>query len=196
MGQEAYPVGSRTLIRWARHGLASPELVDADGRQMILGFEDLTSLRIIAALRAAGVRWRVIREAESWLREVTNYPRPFARQELWTFSSDVFARFTGQIVATSRHGQIAMNIVAEYLVPVSGLSFEDKVARRWEARDRIVLDPKVQFGEPCLKGTRIPASAVASMIGSGDPKPLVMEAYGISAQEVDAALGWAASVAA
>ncbi len=196
MAHEAYPVQSRTLIRWARRGMASPSLAGVGGWDMILSFEDLVSLRVVAALRAAKISWRDIRQAEQWLREETTYPRPFAREELWTFSSEVFTRFRGMLIAASRYGQVAMEIISEYLVPVSGLKFENHVATAWEARPLIVLDPKVQFGEPCIKGTRIPAQSVADMVKGGDPEPTVMQAYGITETEMHAALDWASRVAA
>lgn len=196
MADETYRTDSRTLIRWVRQGLTTPDLADVRGWDMVLSFEDLVSLRIIAALRSAGLSWHRIREGEAWLRDATGYPRPFAREELWTSTTELFARFKGMLVALSRHGQIAMDALLEFLIPVAGLRFEGRVARAWEPRDHIVIDPKVQFGEACIKGTRIPASSVASMVRSGDPKRFVMEGYGISEDELEAALDWAERVAA
>ena len=48
-GDVAYPVTSTKLIRWIRKGLASPELSGDPGRDLLIAFEDLVSLRIIAA---------------------------------------------------------------------------------------------------------------------------------------------------
>lgn len=193
---EVYPVSSRTLVRWAHNGLVTPGLAQVRGREIILTFEDLISLRVIAALRAAKVTWQTIRNAEQWLRSTISYPRPFAREELWTTRSDVFTRFKGMLISASSHGQLAMDIIVDYLIPVSGISFDEQIARKWEPRDLIVLDPKVQFGEPCIKGTRIPAQSIASMIRSGDPEKFVMASYGISSDELRAALDWAERVAA
>jgi len=196
MGEDAYPVPSRTLIRWIRQGLTDPDLASAPGREMVLSFEDLVSLRVIAAMRAAGVPWRAIHLAEQWLRKATSYPRPFAREELWTSKSDVFSKFKGMLVSASQHGQLAMESIVDYLIPVAGLSFENHIARTWAPRDLILIDPKVQFGEACIKGTRIPASSVASMVNSGDSRASVMRAYQLSQDELEAALDWAESVAA
>ncbi len=193
---EAYPVDSRTLIRWAKTGLASPSLQDTNGWDMVLSFEDLISLRVTAALRSADVSWPTIRRAERWMREATGYPRPFAREEIWTSGTDIFSKLRGQLIAASRHGQLAMDTLSACLIPVSGLVFEDRIARAWAPQPFITLDPVVQFGEPCITGTRIPAGSIASMVRGGDTRALVMRAYGLDEIELDAALSWTARVAA
>ena len=95
-----------------------------------------------------------------------------------------------QLIAASRHGQLAMNMLREYLIPVSGLRFEDEVASSWEPRPFVVLDPAVQFGEPCIRDTRVPTRAVWGLVRGGDPEPLVMQSYGLTQDELTAALAW------
>jgi uncharacterized protein (DUF433 family) len=193
---EVYPVSSRSLIRWIRKGLALPELSDVPGRELMIAFQDLVSMRVIAALRAAGVSWNDIDNAERWLRDNTHHSRPFATEELWTSRSSIFTRFRRMLISASRHGQLAMELLTHQLIPISGLRFEDNIARTWEPRPLILLDPKVQFGAPCIKGTRIPTRSVWGMIEAGDPRELVLGAYRIIDDELDAALRWEASLAA
>ena len=106
MASETYPVESRTLIRWIRTGLATPSLADVSGRDLILSFEDLVSLRIVAALRSFGIAWPKIHTAEEFLRKETGYPRPFAREEMWTAQSEILVKLRGFLIAASRHGMI------------------------------------------------------------------------------------------
>lgn len=190
MANEVYPISPRTLIRRIRSGLATPELAEAPGRKLLLSFEDLISLRVVAALRAYKVGWAAIWAAEKWLRETTGHQRPFATEEMWTETSDIFVSFRGMIIAASRNGQIAMDIVQEYLVPVSGLRFDGNVAIQWRPAPGIMIDPKVQFGEPCIEGTRIPVRAVLSLVKAGDPPELVRDAYRLTHRAFDAALAW------
>ncbi len=190
MANEAYPVSSRALIRWIHAGLATPSLKTVPGREIILSFEDLVSLRLIAALRAYKVSWRAIRRAEAWLRDTTGTLRPFAREELWTTSSTVYVKFKGIIIAASRNGQIAMEILQDYLFPVSGLAFVNKVAARWTPAPGILIDPTIQFGEPCIEGTRIPVRAVVSSVDGGDPPDLVQRSYRLTDAAMTAALKW------
>lgn len=196
MANETYPVSSGTLIRWIRSGLATPELAEAPGRSLLLTFEDLVSLRVIAALRSYGVGWKAIWMAERWLRETTGHSRPFAREELWTATSDVLVRFRGMITAASKNGQLAMDIVRDYLIPIHGLAFTDCVATQWRPVAGIVIDPRVQFGDPCIEGTRIPVRAVCASIEGGDPLEFVRQAYNLTTDAIDAALSWGKLAAA
>ncbi len=192
----AYPVTSRHLIRWIRKGLAHPDLSDVPGRDLTIAFQDLVSMRVIAALRAAGVSWPRIHTAETWLRRHTGCQRPFATEQLWTDQSDVLAGFGERLIAASQHGQLAMSILKAYLIPVSGLQFQDQVASKWSPQPGVMLDPSVQFGEPCIQDTRIPTRAVWSLIRGGDPPGLVARSYDITTQDLTAALRWENTIAA
>lgn len=191
-----YPVTSRTLIGWIRRGLADPALADIPGHDLLVAFEDVISFRVIAALRAAGVSWSRIRKAEEWLRSNTDHPRPFATQQLWTEHSEIFADFGDLLIAASKHGQIAMSLIKEFLIPIHGLQFENEVAARWEPRKHVLLDPRIQFGAPCINGTRIPTRSIWDMIRAGDPQSLVENAYDITSAELTAAVEWEQQVAA
>ena len=194
--ERVYPVTSRHLIRWIRKGLAHPNLADVPGRELTIAFHDLVSMRVIAALRAAGVSWPRVYAAETWLRRHTRHQRPFATEQLWTDHSDVLADFGDQLIAASQHGQLAMSIIKDYLIPVGGLQFADQVARSWSPQPGVVLDPAVQFGEPCIRDTRIPTRAVWSLVRGGDSQDLVARSYGITQGELTAALKWENKVAA
>lgn len=194
--ERVYPVTSRHLIRWIRKGLAHPDLADVPGRDLTIAFHDLVSMRVIAALRAAGVTWPRIHAAETWLRRHTGQQRPFATEQLWTDHSEVLSDFGDRLIAASQHGQLAMSIVKDYLIPVSGLRFADQLAASWSPQPGVVLDPAVQFGEPCIQDTRIPTSAISSLMRGGDPPDLVARSYGITPDELAAALCWEHKIAA
>ena len=187
-----YPVQSSKMIRWIRRGVASRDLVDTPGRELLIGFEDLISLRVVLALRTAGIRWVKIDEAERFLRKRTQSERPFATEDLWVAHGHVFAELWEGLVAASSSGQLAFDIMRKYLIPVSGLTFDEdtRMANSWEPVAGVVLEPDVQFGSPCLKGTRIPTRTVAGMVEAGDSREWVASAYGISREEVRAACDW------
>ncbi len=190
--EKVYPVQSSKMIRWIRRGVASPNLVDTPGRELLIGFEDLISLRVVLALRAAGIRWVKIDEAEHFLRRETQSDRPFATEDLWVAHGDVFAELWDRLMAASSFGQLAFDIMREYLIPVSGLTFDDetRMANSWEPVAGVILEPDVQFGSPCLKGTRIPTRTLAGMVEAGDSPEWVASAYRISPEEVQAACDW------
>lgn len=188
-------VPSGKLIRWIRRGLADPELATVSGGDLLLTFEDLISMRVIAALRAAGVKFSRIHEAEKWLRRVTGHPRPFATEMLWTERADVFVEIKSRLIAASRSGQYAFRIMEEYLIPVHGLTFDTHhVAKTWEPRKDILLDPLVQFGAPCIKDTRIPARTLWGMVRGGDQVEYVARSFRIPVGHVQNAVDWEESL--
>ena len=191
-GSVVYPVSSAKMIGWIRRGVASPDLVDVSGRELLIGFEDLVSMRVIAALRASGVAWPAIREAERWLRRETQSQRPFATETLWTGQRQIFVEWRKQLVAASAAGQLAFDLLVDYLLPVNDLSFsqETRMATSWEPSSGVVLEPAVQFGAPCIKGTRIPTRTVAGMIEAGDSPEYVARAYDQPLEAIEEACEW------
>lgn len=184
-------ISSGKVVRWIRLGLTAPELKEVPGRQLLLTFEDLISMRVIAALRAAGVTFPKIRTAEKWLRFYTGHRSPFATEVLWTERSDVFVELKKQYIAASRFGQYAFTILEEYLIPIHGLMFDRRgIAISWEPKEAILLDPLVQFGAPCIKGTRIPTRTLWGMIVGGDTMEYVARSYRIAAELVQNAVDW------
>ena len=187
-----YPIHSTKLIRWIRRGFGNPELAEVPGRSLLIDFEDLISVRVIAALRSAGVSWTAIYAAERWLREMTGLRQPFATEQLWAGQGEVFTQWGIQLVSGNRHGQMALDVLREYLIPIHGLQFDQKSRRpiSWEPFDEVLLQPAVQFGAPCIKGTRIPTRAVAGMVNAGDTVEWVAQSYSLSAESVTAACEW------
>jgi uncharacterized protein (DUF433 family) len=58
-------------------------------------------------------------------------------------------------------------------------------------KKRIVQDRGIHFGKPIIKGTRVTVSALVAAIASGDPIEQVAEDYGVSVDDVRAALKFA-----
>ena len=191
-----YPVSSHKLISWIRMGIADPTLAETHGRDLLIAFEDLVSLRIVAALRGAGVSFLRIRTAELNLRELTGHLRPFATESLWTDTSDVFTDFRGMLLAASRSGQIAMRLMEQHLIPVHGLNFANGVATSWTPTRFVVMRPDVQFGAPCISGTRIPTRALWNSWRGGDSRELLSASYDLPIEEVRAAISWEEGLAA
>ena len=186
-----YRVDSAKLIRWIRKGLSDRDLVNIRGVDLIVGFEDLISLRMIAALRSAGVSFRDIHLAEEWLRGYTLHHRPFGTESLWTEGSHVFVSLYQRLIAASRYGQMALGFLRDWLIPVHGLEFDSKgVVKTWVPREGVMLSPEIQLGAPCVKGTSIPTSSIWGMIEGGDSVEYVSKAYLIDRSEVELAIDW------
>ena len=193
-----YAVNSSKLIRWVRNGLASPDLRHVRGHELLLEFNDLVSMRVIMALRAEGVSWPEIRKTERWLSETRGVNWPFATELLWTGQGELFAEWADRLVSGSRHGQAALDLLRDYVIPVGGLLFNNEtgLAISWEPVAGITLDPMVQFGAPCIKGTRIPTRAIYGMIRAGDLPDRVAASYEITGEELQTAYDWESLLAA
>ena len=191
-GKSVYPVSAGKLIAWIRRGVGSPDLVAVPGREVLIEFEDLVSMRVIAALRASGVGWPAIHEAELWLRREAGSERPFATETLWTGQNQIFVEWRRQLVAASSAGQLAFDLLMDYLLPVNGLMFSEEthMATSWEPVSGVLLEPTVQFGAPCIKGTRIPTRTVAGMIEAGDSPEYVARAFDQPIEAVEEACDW------
>ena len=191
-GDTKFSVDSRKLNRWLGKGLATSRFRQVTTAERLLGFEDLISLRVIAVLRKAGVSLSDIYDAQNWLQEETGVQRPFATENLWTGQGEVFAAWAEKLVSIGRHGQLALEFLRDQLIPVDDLVFDgtSHVAISWEPLSGIVLEPEVQFGAPCIKGTRIPTRTISGMIEAGDSLEWVAAAFEVSPSEVLAAREW------
>jgi len=63
-----------------------------------------------------------------------------------------------------------------------------------KVKERIVIDPKVQHGKPVIRGTRVPVARIISELAGGMAKEEVMREYEITADDVAAALAYAADL--
>ncbi len=59
----------------------------------------------------------------------------------------------------------------------------------------IVADPAIAFGKPIIQGTRIPAALVLAQLAAGIPEAELRSEYELTADQVRAALRYAAWLA-
>jgi uncharacterized protein (DUF433 family) len=65
-----------------------------------------------------------------------------------------------------------------------------------EIAPRIVVDPDLRFGEPVIQGTRVPVHLVVAKLAGGVTREEIAEEYGITLEDIQAALSYAARVLA
>jgi uncharacterized protein (DUF433 family) len=59
--------------------------------------------------------------------------------------------------------------------------------------DRISINPKIMRGVACIQGTRVPVYSIIGMLGAGDTKEQILEAFPeLTAADIEAALAYAA----
>ena len=57
--------------------------------------------------------------------------------------------------------------------------------------DRIVIDPRIQRGKPVIRGTRVPVTRIVGGLAGGMTFEEVQKEYGVTAEDVRAALEFA-----
>lgn len=63
-------------------------------------------------------------------------------------------------------------------------------------RERIISDPQVLHGKPCIKGTRVPAALVLGYLAAGrDRAAIVREFPDLQAEDIAACLEYARDLA-
>jgi uncharacterized protein (DUF433 family) len=58
-------------------------------------------------------------------------------------------------------------------------------------RERVVVDPKIQHGKPVIRGTRVPVARLVGGLAGGMTFEQVQEEYGVTAEDIRAALAFA-----
>jgi len=58
--------------------------------------------------------------------------------------------------------------------------------------ERIVIDPRIQHGKPVIRGTRVPVARIVGGLAGGMTFEEVQKEYGITPEDIRAALDFAA----
>jgi uncharacterized protein (DUF433 family) len=61
-------------------------------------------------------------------------------------------------------------------------------------KPRVVVDPNVCHGKPIIAGTRVPIASILAAIAGGDDVAQVATDYGVTVEDVRAAVSYANSI--
>ncbi len=113
-----------------------------------------------------------------------------------TDGKDLFVEQLGRLVNINRDGQLVMReLIEAYLLRIdrdpAGLPirlFPFTRTRIDESPRFIAMDPRVQFGRPCIAGTGIPTSIIAERYRAGDSIEALSEDYGQESRYIQEAI--------
>lgn len=168
------PISAQTLRGWVRTGLVPADRYDPEIGEEVLTFEDLISLEVIRRLRREGHRptsLQKIRRVEETLRSTYRLHRPFARRVFYTDGASVWAEIVGDdgdLVTIELHGKNPAHVVWNRAIATFAdqIVFDEKGrARVWQPTPWVEIDPKRQFGDPVVTGTRVPVSTIKAQLG-------------------------------
>jgi uncharacterized protein (DUF433 family) len=189
-------VPSATLRTWvmgrhyhvgARKKFWEPVVEIADPTTPAVSFRNAIELHVLAAMRRQhNIRLSAVRRAIQFVSEQLGVGRPLADQQMLTDGKDLFVDKLGKIVNISRGGQLEMRATMEiYLQRIerdpTGLPIRLFPFTRTniDASPRVIaIDPRVQFGRPCIAGAGIPTSIIAERYRAGDDIEALAKDYG------------------
>jgi uncharacterized protein (DUF433 family) len=61
-----------------------------------------------------------------------------------------------------------------------------------ELANRIVVDPRIRFGKPVIRGTRVPVDLLAGQLRGGMSAEEIADAYDVTVEDVHAAAAYVA----
>ena len=168
-----------TVGTWVKLGFVDAEQGSSN---RLLSFEDLISLRVVGKLRAAGVELTNIKDAEIQLAKQWHVAKPFATGRFRTaYGAIVTALQEGErpVAVSAAIQEILLELIQKDLKDV-GYDERDR-AHLWKASDFVLLRPDLQFGQPCVEGTRVTTRTVVQFIAGG-------ESYEDLSQDLDVAI--------
>jgi uncharacterized protein (DUF433 family) len=166
----------------------------------LLSFNNLIEAYVLRALRVDHrVRMPALRTALDYAQREFDIPRLLLSKELQAAPGNVFLERFGQLVNLTRAGQLAAKHLLyavlervernpsglpDRMFPVGSYDFD---ALRL-APKLIVIDPAISFGRPILASKGIRTSAIVGRIDAGEEPQDIAADYGLTPQEIDAAL--------
>ena len=199
-------LGPRTVLDWGRRGFFGLEETGFEYARHpeFIRFGGVITSRAITLLLSHGVSIGQIQEAHDYLRDATALDFPFASRRFWNesdgFSDEVCSELDALVVTASDHGQIPFTeLMYGRLGDPGDMEFggpDDEFATKWEPTPGIVIDPGMQSGSPCIKGTRTPTYVLYGGYVHGDKVDALEAWYELEEDQVRTALGWEERLAA
>jgi uncharacterized protein (DUF433 family) len=183
-------LSASTVSRWA-HREREGTLAKHTPRRPDYSFGDLISMLVVRDLVHLGLRLSDVIYAERHLRETYGHVQPFVSLRLKTDGVDVFydaaPAIADQLTAANRGGQEVLEPAIEHAL--KGVSYERGMAAAWAPTAGVLLDPAIQFGEPCVASTRVTTGQLAELARSSEITPLELaRTYRLEESQVQAAL--------
>lgn len=187
---------ARQLRYWVRSGLTPPTHPRDPARPAesdVLSFHDLVSLELVRRMRQLGVSLQKIRTLEAQLRSYRpGADRPFAYEVFWSDGVDVWFQLEpGDHRLVQATGRDRRNLSWQPAIATFAeeIDYDEGVAVLWRPAPHVHIDPRRQFGDPVVAGTRIPVRTIVANLDADTPAQ-VAEWYGLTVEQVEGARAW------
>jgi uncharacterized protein (DUF433 family) len=187
-------VSSQTVRNWQRAEIGVAALAHRDHGQS-LSYLQLQELAIVSAMRRLGVKLPTIRSARDYLSSMFKSEYPFADERVKTDGQDILVKAgtdlpgaVKTLVVANKGGQFAWSdIIGDRF---DEFEYEKGLALKWHfaGHESIVIDPRVSFGAPTVRG--VPTWAIRGREVAGEDKKDIAYDFSISVEDVEDALAF------
>jgi len=159
-------------------------------RDRAVNFWTLIEFYTYYKLRELGVKASVIKKAHHEISKHLNTPYPFAKDVVHTDGKSIWYELTELVINANGSQQIN---IASFIKPfLNKIQFNsNNLAEKYyplEGSKNIVVDPKFQFGQPVIDGTRIKAELISDYYNAGESVDLICSIYNLKKEQVEDAV--------
>lgn len=194
-----------TRVReWFRSNKRTPVFesdYDDQTQQQIISFMDLVEVFVAGQLRENGISLQTIRKVHAALKAQWKVKHPFSREELCTSGKKVF--YVGLDEAGRdevREVLSKQRVFPEIIHPfLKHLDYDSahSMALRWRIARGVEIDPAICFGQPIVSHAKIPTHILSTAyVANGEQVDVVADWYGVSTEDVQAAIDFENTLAA
>ncbi len=175
-------------------------LVETPDGNASLSFVNLVEAYVLSAIRREHqISLPKVRKSLDYLKNRVPSANPLADHDFQTDGLDLFVDIFGDLVNTSRGGQIAIReVLGNYLrriernrlgeaIRLFPLTTPNNIDAGIKRR-LIVVDPLISFGRPFVKSTGTPTETIAERYFAGDSVAEITLDYGCTQEEAEEAI--------
>ena len=149
-----------------------------------ISFLDLVSVEAVRRLRHQELSFQKVRRAlERMNHDSTMHGYPLAHQSILSDGQSLWVHIgdhAEEVVGKREKHTVIVEAVRTF---AEEIRFADDMAASWTITPWVEIDPEVCFGEPRVRGTRIPVSTIVANLREGTPQE-VADWYSLSVREV------------
>jgi uncharacterized protein (DUF433 family) len=160
-----------------------------------LSFWNLVELYVLASMRRQhGVSLQSVRRALRYVEQELSVARPLITQAFLTDGKDLFLQRYAKLVNVSAAGQLSIHMadsLARIEADPKGMAMRLYPWHLRPSEPKVVeIDPRRAFGRLVLTGTGIPTVSIAERFRAGESTGSLAQDYGLTQDQVEAAIRW------
>lgn len=176
-------IPDRTLYDWRMREIIMPSVTISEGRRVEEGYSyaTVTIIRLLRWMRDYHIDFKSASYAFKHLYERLGPPsRKWASEHVYFVGRHIFVEGQdGKLVTdAAAGGQFVMTkLFGDIFAEVNDVAEGESILVPKKFRPFVEINPGVMGGEPVLKGTRVPTSALGSLLASGEPIARIVRLY-------------------